>query len=138
MLPAGPYIDALTGEEWELYQCGKRCGEEWKVQFRPWKRVVLERGAGQLTEQDAERINALCDEGPVGQAKAKAIMAAAPSHVLVRVPSEDDLRELATQHGKLAEFEAGVDQAIIDGKPLASFSMGGATAETWPKGMGKG
>ena len=35
-----------------------------------------------------------------------------------------------------AEFEAKLRQAIIEGKPLLRFGLGGASVETWPKGSG--
>jgi len=133
MVHIGDYIDP-AGDEWELYECAEQCGELWKVRPQPWKVVHLEEGAGQLTEADALEITALCKQGPVGQARAKERLAACPGHALVRTPTEDEMREWAKDMGKQLEFEAAVEQSIIEGKPLVRFGMGGATAETWPKG----
>ena len=135
MLLVGPYVDALTGEEWELLEC-PTCGYMQKVQWEPHKSETLRYGEGMLAPGGVEEITALCKSGPVGRLKASQILARQPSHAYVRVPTEGELREAARLEDVLDEFEESVDQAIIEGRPLIEFGMGGAKASTWPKGTG--
>ena len=120
MVLVGPYVDAMSGEEW----------------WEPHKSETLRYGEGMLAPGGVEEITALCKSGPVGRLKASQILARQPSHAYVRVPTEGELREAARLEDVLDEFEESVDQAIIEGRPLIEFGMGGAKASTWPKGTG--
>lgn len=134
MLLVKQRTDTLTGEEWDLLEC-PTCGYLCKVQWKPYKSKTLCVGEGMLTDEDAERITQLCREGPVGRVRAQEMMSAVPGHAYVRVPTEDELRQVAEKAGRLEEFEESVEQAIIDGKPLLTVGLGGAKASAWPKGV---
>lgn len=128
-------VDALTGEEWDVLEC-PQCSYMQRVQWDPWRQETLRLGEGMLTEEDAAHITELCKQGSTGRMEAQRIMARAPGHAYVRVPTEAEMRELAKAMGKESEFEAAVEQAVVDGKPLLTFGLGGATATTWPRGCG--
>ena len=98
--------DALTGQEWEYREC-PTCGHSDRFCWEPVACKTLERGTMPWA-----------------------------SHVHVSIPTEDELRALARRHGMEAEFEAALRQAIVEGKPLLRFNLGGESAETWAKGTG--
>ena len=134
MVLVGRRVDALTGEEWDVLECPV-CGYLCKKQWDPYQNVDLRLGEGMLTKEDVDRIMQLSGQGPVGRTKAQKILSRAPGHGYVRVPTEDELRQMAREAGQEAEFEAAVDRAIVEGKPLLTFGMGGVEASTWPKGF---
>lgn len=129
------WVDPLTGEEWDVLECPS-CGYLQRVQWEPWKTETLRRGEGMLTAEDSRELLELHRSGPAGQLKTRQIMARAPGHSYVRVPTEDQLRQVAREQGREAEFEEMVEEAILKGEPLFTFGMGGAEASTWPEGGG--
>ena len=95
-----------TGDQWEYRECPD-CGHRDKIRWEPFRCVTLERGTMPWA-----------------------------SHAQFRMPSEDDLRELARRQGRGPEFEAAVDKAILNNEPLLRLGIGGATAETRVRGTG--
>jgi len=129
------WVDSLTGEEWDILECPE-CGYLQRIQWQPWKSETLRLGEGMITDEMANEILALCKSGPEGRLKAKQLMARAPGHSYVQVPSEDQLRQIARDMDQEAEFDKALEAAILEGRPLFTFGMGGAEASTWPKGGG--
>ena len=133
MLCIGSQVDALTGQEWDLFEC-PTCGHQERVQWKPYKSQVLKYGEGMITPEDAAAFSVLA-KTPAGRAEVNRRLSSAPAHVYLRAPSFEDLRDMAEKRGDLADFERRVDDAIVAGEPLLSFNLGSQQACVYPPGV---
>ena len=133
MLCLGSQVDALTGQEWDLFEC-PTCGHYERVQWHPHRRHTIRYGEGMITPEDAREFSVLAGT-PAGRAEVQRRLSCAPSHVYLRMPTVDDLREMAEQRGELAEFDAAVDDATVRGEPLLRFKLGDQEICTYPPGV---
>lgn len=132
MLFLGIQTNAITGEEWELFECPE-CGYLCKMQWEPYRSEILRYGDGMVTPEEAEEFSVLA-KTPAGRVKIEKRLASVPKHSYIRVPTLDELRSTAEHEGRLEEFEKSVDDAIVSGKPLFTFGIGDNTASVWPPG----
>lgn len=134
LVSLGPQVDALTGEEWEWYECPV-CGFLQRIQFDPFRRETLRLGAGMISKEEAAEHDILA-KTPAGRAQVEQRISEAPGHYYVGLPSFEDLRRIAEAEGKAEDFERAVNRALVDGVPIWTFGIGGHEVSVWPPGMG--